>query len=212
MGRISGSPTVQTLALMLAVSLLYWGVQAVAGLVPVIAAAPLFALGPAFPSTPWTLVTSVYAHANVAHLVGNAVTLLFVGLLLERATTNARFHTFVLVTGILAGLAQVLFGSLLLRPTLVLGTSGAIFALIGYVVTANPVSEVAFSRLRLTRGVQFLIFAVLAVLVTVLTGAPGVALVAHFTGLLLGLVAGRLHVLEPSTSRGGRSTTDEYRI
>jgi membrane associated rhomboid family serine protease len=197
---------------MLVVSLLYWGAQAVFAVVPLVNPAAVFALGPTFTATPWTLVTSVYAHANVAHLVGNAVTLLFVGLLLERSTTNTRFHLFVLVTGILAGLAQVFSGSLLGQSSFVLGTSGAIFALIGYVVTANPVSEVAFSRLRLTRGVQFVVFAVLAVAVTILTGAPGVALVAHFTGLLLGLVAGRLHVLEPSTPRGSRSTTEEHRL
>lgn len=207
MGRLSGSPTVQTLALMFLVSLLYWAVRSLVGLLPTFTATSLFVLGPWFPSTPWTLVTSVYAHAGVGHLLGNAVTLAFVGLLLERSTTTVRYHAFFLVTGVLAGLSQVFVGG-----GGVIGASGAIFALIGYVVTANPVSEVAFSRLRLTRGVQLAVFALLAVVVTALTAAQGVALVAHFAGLLLGLVAGRLHVLEPSTPRGGRSPGNEYRV
>ncbi|MFD1511681.1 rhomboid family intramembrane serine protease [Halomarina rubra] len=206
MGRLSSSPTIQTLALMSVVTLLYWTLEAVVSFFA-LSAAPLFALGPTFPATPWTLVTSVYTHAGPAHFVGNAVTLLFVGLLLERSTTTARYHTFFLVTGILAGLTQVM-----LSDSSVVGASGAIFALIGYVVTANPISEVAFSRLRLTRGVQLVVFALLALLVTALTGAPGVALAAHFAGFLLGLVAGRLHVLEPSSPRSERSRTEEYRV
>ncbi|MFC5970850.1 rhomboid family intramembrane serine protease [Halomarina salina] len=208
MGRLSGSPTVQTLALMLVVSLLYWGVRTLAGFLPVVTGASLFVLGPWFPSAPWTLVTSVYAHAGVGHLVANAITLAFAGLLLERSTTTVRYHTFFLATGILAGLSQVVLNG----GGGVLGASGAIFALIGYIVTANPISEVALSRLRLTRGVQVVVFAVLAVVVTVLTGGPGVALYAHFAGLLVGLVAGRLHVLEPSTPASERSATSQYRV
>ena len=207
MGRLSRSPTIQTLVLMLLVSLLYWGVRSLVGLVPLFTASSLFVLGPWFPSTPWTLVTSVYAHAGVGHLLGNAVTLAFVGLLLERSTTTVRYHAFFLVTGMLAGLSQVF-----VSEGGVIGASGAIFALIGYVVTANPISEVAFSRLRLTRGVQLVIFALLAVLVTALTAAQGAALAAHFAGLLMGLVAGRLHVLEPSTASGERSSSSEYRV
>ena len=207
MGRLSGSPTVQTLALMLVVSLGYWAVRAIVGLLPAFTASSLFVLGPWFPSTPWTLVTSVYAHAGLSHLLANAVTLAFVGLLLERSTTRFRFHAFFLATGMLAGLSQVFFSG-----SAVVGASGAIFALIGYVVTGNPISEVAFSRLRLTRGVQLVVFAVLAVVVTVLTGGPGIALYAHFAGLLMGLVAGRLHVLEPSTPRNERSSPNQYRV
>jgi membrane associated rhomboid family serine protease len=209
MGRLSGSATVQTLAAMLVVTLVYRGLEAAVTLLPVFSfpVSGLFVLAPTFPATPWTLITSVYAHAGVGHLLGNALTLAFVGFLLERSTTNARYHAFFVVAGVLAGLAQVV-----VTGSAVLGASGAIFALVGYVVTANPVSEVAFSRLRLTRGVQLVVFALLAVVVTALTGSPGVALVAHFAGFLVGLVAGRLHLLEPSTPREGRSRSDEYRV
>jgi membrane associated rhomboid family serine protease len=41
-----------------------------------------------------------------------------------------------------------------------------------------------------------LVFLVIAAAVTVATASPGVALIAHFAGLFVGLVAGRVGVLD----------------
>lgn len=192
MGRLAGSPTVQTLAVMAVVFL----AQQVAGLVG--AMGFFFVLGPSVPLRPWALVTSVYAHGSLAHLLGNVTMLVLVGLIVESFTSNVRYHAFFVTTGVLAGLAQVT----LIPGSRVLGASGAIFAFLGYLVAANPVSSSVLDGLRLSRRAQLAMFAVLAVAVTVLTGAPGVALVAHFTGFLLGLLAGRLGVLATGRRRG----------
>ncbi|MFC6836756.1 rhomboid family intramembrane serine protease [Halomarina ordinaria] len=199
---MSRSPTAETLVVMGCVFL----AQQVFGLVGL--AVPLFALGPAFPAFPWTVVTSVYAHANLAHLLGNAFTLALVGLIVERSTTRFRFHAFFLTTGVLAGLVQVF-----VLGSAVIGASGAIFALVGYLVTANPVSTAVFSRVRLSRRGQLALFAVLGVVVTVATGAPGVALLAHFTGFVLGLAAGRLHLLDVGgRDRRESASASDYRL
>lgn len=190
------SPTLETLVLVGVVFFL----QRTAALVGL--AVPLFVLTPAFPVAPWTVVTSVYAHAGLAHLLSNAVTLALVGLLVEQTTTRLRFHAFFVATGALSGLAQVT-----LTSGGVLGASGAVFALIGYLLTANPVSAALFDRVRLSRRVQIGVFAVLAAVVTLATGAPGVALVAHFTGFALGLLAGRVRLLDPGPrARTGPAT------
>jgi membrane associated rhomboid family serine protease len=147
---------------------------------------------------PWTLVTGVYAHAGLGHLAVNALALAVVGLPLERYTTRARFHAFVVVTGALAGLAEVLVGRLLGSPTAVLGASGAVLALYGYVLVANPLTGGVLSSLELGRRGRVALVVALALAVTVATAAPGVALVAHFTGFAVGLVAGRYRVLRPS--------------
>lgn len=190
------SPTLETLVLVGVVFFLQRA-TALVGL-----AVPLFVLTPAFPVAPWTVVTSVYAHAGLAHLLSNAVTLALVGLLVEQTTTRLRFHAFFVATGALSGLAQVT-----LTSGGVLGASGAVFALIGYLLTANPVSAALFDRVRLSRRVQIGMFAVLAAVVTLATGAPGVALVAHFTGFALGLLAGRVRLLDPGPrTRTGPAT------
>ncbi len=144
---------------------------------------------------PWTLVTSVYAHAGIPHLVGNAIGLAIVGFALERSTSEARFHGFFLGTGALAGLAQVSVSEILGQEVAVLGASGAILALFGYVVTSNPVSATLFGIISVSRVVLLVIVSIVALGFTLLTAAPGVALVAHFVGLVLGMLSGRARLL-----------------
>jgi membrane associated rhomboid family serine protease len=87
----------------------------------------------------------------------------------------------------------------------VLGASGAVFAMVGYVLAGN----------RLTRGIldslsvelQWAILILVALGVTLFTASPGVALIAHFAGLLIGLVAGKMGLLPSSGARSGGNTS-----
>ncbi len=185
------SPTLTLLGVLAVVYL----VEVLAGLVGVPRTA--FALATPVVLRPWTLVTSVYAHGSLGHLLANAVGLVLVGVLLERRTSRARFHLFFLVTGALAGLSQVWVGRLLGARPAVLGASGAVFALAGYVIAGNRVSDTVLSAVGLSGRAILAVFVLVAAAVTLLTAGPGVALVAHFTGLLLGLLAGYGHVLRP---------------
>lgn len=196
MSRLADSPTAQTVVVMVAVFV----VQQASTLVGL--GAFLFVLGPTFPLRPWSLLTSIYAHGSLAHLLSNAFMLALVGLMVESFTSRLRYHTFFVVTGVLSGVAQVS-----LTGGRVLGASGAIFAFLGYLIAANPVSSSLLDSLRLSRRAQLAVFAALAVVVTFLTGAPGVALVAHFTGFLLGLLAGRMGILRVRDPRGQTQVT-----
>lgn len=184
----SGSPTAQIIGIFVAVYLL----QAFGGLIGLSAA--WFAL--AAPAVqPWTIVTSVYAHSGLNHLVVNALALLIVGLPLERFTSWLRFHGFFLVTGAIAGLVQIAVMDVLGSGTGVIGASGAILALYGYVIAGNRFAGGVLSRLSLSRRTKLLLLAIVASTVVVLTAGPGVALVAHGTGFALGLIAGRFALL-----------------
>lgn len=183
-----GRPTLTTLFLF-AVVFAAQVAGAVAGTGP-----GLFALAVPLEYRPWTVVLSVYAHANVAHLVANSVALLVVGPLVAHVTTPARFHAFFVSSGAVAGVAQVLVTAPFGGPP-VLGASGAIFALLAYVLVGNRASEWALSWLPLGWTGRLLLFGALAAGVTLATAAPGVALVAHFTGFLVGAVAGHFRLL-----------------
>lgn len=152
----------------------------------------LFALSTPLSVAPWTVLTSVYAHGSVGHALANALALLLVGPLVERRTTWGRFHAFVAATGALAGVAQVTVGP----PAAVLGLSGAVFALGGYLLAGNVASATLFDRLRLSARAQFALFGLVAVVLTAATAAPGVALIAHATGAFCGLAAGRAGLLD----------------
>lgn len=188
--RWPGSPTVELLVLFGVVYLC----QQIAGILGV--GIGFFALTAPL-ERPWTLITAVYAHANLVHLLTNAIALVLVGLALERFTTRARFHTFVLVTGIIAAVAELLIGVLIGTPVAVLGASGAILALYGYVLAGNRITGGALAFVDLSRRSKVVLLVVVALVVMLLTASPGVALVAHFTGFALGVIGGRRGILRP---------------
>lgn len=183
------SPTADLVAVFVLVFLAQW----LGGLVGIGLA--FFALALPLTVAPWTLVTSVYTHATVDHLLANAVGLAVVGFALERFTTRVRFHAFVLATGVLSGVAEVLVGGLLGGATAVVGASGAVLALYGYALAGNPLTGGLLDRLDLGRRATLGLVLAVAVLLTLATARSGVALVAHATGLVLGLVSGRLELL-----------------
>ncbi|MFC4248936.1 rhomboid family intramembrane serine protease [Natribaculum luteum] len=190
MSRSSGSPIEETLVVFLLVAI----VQSVAGVLGVVAS--LFVLSTPLSQHPWTIATSVYAHAGLAHLLSNSVALVLFGWPVARATTRLRFHTFFLVTGAIAGVTQVWVTGFFGYGAAVLGSSGAVFALLGYLLVVNPVAESIASSVDVPRWLVWLVFVSLAAAVTIATASPRAALVAHFVGFLLGLVAGRARLLQ----------------
>ncbi|PCR91260.1 rhomboid family intramembrane serine protease [Natrinema ejinorense] len=203
----SNSPILELLVVF-AVVFAVQSLTALAGLV-----GGLFVLAPPLTANPWTIVTSVYAHNGVGHLLSNSVALIVFGWPVARATTRLRFHSFFAITGAIAGVAQILVTGVLaavpfvpVAPTAgVLGASGAVFALLGYLVASNRLSSGLASFVDVPRWLAILVFVGLAITVTVMTASPGVAVIAHFTGFLVGTIAGRARVLAAGTDADGRS-------
>jgi membrane associated rhomboid family serine protease len=188
-------PVVETLAAMVAASIAYWLVGLLAG--PL--ARLLFVLSGAVLVTPWTLVTSVYAHTGIGHLLSNALVILVAGIPVAATTTRVRFHAFVLATGALAGLSQVVLAGLGVPLGVgVVGISGAAFALVGYVLAANPAADAlrrVADRLDVSPRVVVGGMGLLALVVTLALSPPGSAVIAHLAGLILGAGAGRVRLL-----------------
>lgn len=184
-----GHPVIQTLVVMVVVSTATW-VGSFAGL------SRLFVLAPPVFSPPWTLVTSVYAHIGPGHLVSNAILIALAGGIVSLSTTRLRFHLFFLGTGVLAGVVQVLVFTWQGRPIAVLGASGAAFALVGYVLAANPAAAALRSLVGVPVRILVVVVAFVAAALTMWLSAPGSALLAHFTGATLGLLAGWRRLLD----------------
>ncbi len=193
------SPVLETLAVMLAV----FALQVTLGVLG--QAGALAASATTVVAEPWTLATSVYAHAGPGHLVANAVALAVVGPLVARRTTRPRFHAFFVATGVLAVFAELSVGGLLGEPPVVLGASGAVFALVGYMLSGNALTSALLDRVGLSRRAKLVVLAVVVVGLTVVTGSSRAALVAHAAGLAVGLVSGRLGVLDVTPGAGRES-------
>ncbi|MFA7707508.1 MAG: rhomboid family intramembrane serine protease [Candidatus Pacearchaeota archaeon] len=97
----------------------------------------------------WTLITSMFMHANFTHLFVNMVSLFFIGNFIESLIGRKRFFWLYLISGIFAGLFFVFlsyfFGTTELgarifgNPNIyAVGASGAIFALAGLLAILTP--------------------------------------------------------------------------
>ncbi|WP_254545712.1 rhomboid family intramembrane serine protease [Halomarina pelagica] len=188
------SPTVEVIALFALLYLVRLGTS-----VPTALAFPLS-------RAPWTLVTSVYTHASLWHLLGNTVGVLILGVGVERITTPKRFHAFFYATGVLSGLSEITVRAFLGTGVPVLGASGGMLALFGYAMVANPVTYRMIVGLDIDPKIETMGFLSLSGVIVVAGASPNVAIVAHFVGLLLGIGAGRIRLLhaEPSDSLTSR--------
>lgn len=78
----------------------------------------------------WRLLTPLLAHADLAHVVANALPLLLIGPLAEARLGSGRFLLVYLVAGVAGSVA-----SFLLTPEPMVGASGAIFGIAGATTT-----------------------------------------------------------------------------
>ncbi|HYE92445.1 MAG TPA: rhomboid family intramembrane serine protease, partial [Terriglobales bacterium] len=141
----------------------------------------------------WRLVTAVFLHGGVEHVVGNAIALLVLGMVCEHAFGRVQFAWLFVMSGIAGSVL-----SMLATPGPSVGASGAIFGLQGAAV-------VLFRRHRerlLMRDRRIGVVLIVWALYTIATGlvTPYVDNGAHIGGFLGGaLLARGLHpmVLEP---------------
>jgi membrane associated rhomboid family serine protease len=133
---------------------------------------------------PWTLLTNLFIHASFWHILANMITLYFFGSFLLRLIGLKRFLIVYFAGGILGNLMFIL-----IEPSsysIVVGASGAIFALAGVLTIMRP-------RLRVfVFPIPFPLPLWVAIIggFVVLSFIPHIAWQAHLGGLVFGLVAG----------------------
>jgi membrane associated rhomboid family serine protease len=143
----------------------------------------------------FTLITSMFMHGGIAHLLGNMMFLYIFGDNIENALGHLKYLVFYLLCGVLAGLSHV-FSTLIFGQNLLIPSLGAISAVLGAYLLLFP-----------ARGVHVWIFLFIVTLPAfvvvglwfvfqVLNGlgtlggeeAGGVAYAAHIGGFIFGLI------------------------
>lgn len=134
----------------------------------------------------WRLVTPIFVHSGLAHMLFNSFSLVLFGPGLERILGKTRFITLYLVTGISANVA-----TLLLKPLTYthVGSSGAIFGLFGIYLALVFLRKDLMSR---QNSQVILTIAVIGVIMTFLQSNINVT--AHIFGLISGFILGALHL------------------
>ncbi|WP_338051721.1 rhomboid family intramembrane serine protease [Pseudonocardia acidicola] len=159
------------------------------------AAAPLFQQWSLIPGLAangqwWRVLTSGFLHYGPLHLLFNMMALWLIGKDLEMVLGRARFLA-VYVVALLGGSAAVM---VFYPPNAqVAGASGAVFGLMGGLA-------VVLRRLRAPMGQVIGLIAVNIVLSVVL---PGVSLIGHLGGLVIGSAATAALVYAPARNRLG---------
>ena len=124
----------------------------------------------------WQLLTSIFIHASIFHLVGNMLFLLIFGLRGEEMFSLPEYLGIYLVGGLAGNLLSLAFG-----PDFVsVGASGAIFALFGALVI--------YSRRSVRQSILGAL--VYAFFLFFISSGEGVNILAHLGGLGFGLIVG----------------------
>lgn len=140
----------------------------------------------------WSILTSMFMHANLTHLFVNMLSLMFIGNFVERIIGRKRFFYFYMLSGLMAGLFFVFF-ALIFKSELnifAVGASGAIFGLGGLlmILTPNlPVLVFFIIPMKMWKAMLFLLFGIW--LISLAAKLP-IGNIAHLGGLLVGVVYG----------------------
>lgn len=136
----------------------------------------------------WRLLTSIFLHGGLMHIMANMVGLLFVGIFLEPLLGRTKYLIVYLLTGILANVTSLWWYT----ATVSIGASGAIFGLYGLFLAFMllKVFSKEFSK-------AFLVSTLIFVGYNFLMGlSGGIDNAAHIGGLTSGFVIGL--ILTPS--------------
>jgi membrane associated rhomboid family serine protease len=151
-----------------------------------------------------TLITSMFLHGGIAHLLGNMLFLWVFGDNIENAMGHLRYLMFYLLCGVLAGLAHVFSVSILGHDQLIpsLGASGAISGVLGGYILMFPRRQVKVWFFPFILNLPALIVVGIWFVFQLLNGlgklggeeAGGVAYAAHIGGFIAGLILVKLFV------------------
>jgi membrane associated rhomboid family serine protease len=134
-------------------------------------------------SQPWTIVTSLFMHGGIWHLLANMLTLYFFGTFLQRLVGAGTFLLIYFVGGIVGNILFILLGP---PYAVVVGASGAIFALGGTLAVLAPMSRVYIIPIPVPVPLWVAVIGGFLIL----SFAPGIAWQGHLGGLITGVVAG----------------------
>ena len=132
----------------------------------------------------WTLVTSLFLHADILHLAGNMLFLYIFGNTIEEEMGATKTLGVFFIGGVLSFLLSLLFYD---WSTPLIGASAAIFTLSAIVVLTKPLK---LSIIILPQGLIAILYFVYNAL-AVYAGAEGnVAYIAHIIGFAIGIPLG----------------------
>ena len=132
---------------------------------------------------PWTILTSLFLHGGIGHILVNMITLYFFGRYLCMLVGGRKFLLVYFIGGILGNILYILLAPPL---SIVVGASGAIFAMGGVLTAMRPKLRVLVFPIP----VPLPLWAAVIGGFLIISFFPNVAWQAHLGGLAFGLAIG----------------------
>ncbi|KAF7143813.1 hypothetical protein RHSIM_Rhsim05G0193700 [Rhododendron simsii] len=159
----------------------------------------------------WRLISCIWLHAGVFHILANMLSLVIIGILLEQEFGFARIGLLYLIAGFGGSLLSALF----IRSNISVGASGALFGLLGAML-----SELITNWTSYVNKVAALLTLVIIVVINLAVGIlPHVDNFAHIGGFLSGFLLGFVLLIRPQfgwVSQGyappGYSSNPKFKI
>ncbi len=139
----------------------------------------------------WRLITAIFVHANLIHLLFNSLVLYDIGPTVEEMYGSARFLVLYLFAGVTGSMISFWWNP---YATMV-GASGALFGLIGVMIVYGYRHRTALGAQIKSMYIRWAIYGLVFGLVF-----PGIDNAAHIGGLIGGLIFGALFSDVPSVS------------
>lgn len=147
---------------------------------------------------PWTILTSMFVHGGLWHILANMYMLYFFGSSVRRLVGTGRFLAVYFAGGILGNIFHILisiFGNIVAvsfwgNPFIpVVGASGAVFALGGVLAMMTPKMKVFIFPIPIPISLWIAVIGGFLIL-TILSSIFSISWQGHLGGLALGLIAG----------------------
>jgi membrane associated rhomboid family serine protease len=142
---------------------------------------------------PWTIVSAMFTHQEVFHILFNMLALYFYGMYVLALVGEVKFFIVYFLGGLVGNLLFILMAP---NYSMAIGASGAVFALGGVLVMLVPRLKVMIFPIPAAIDLWIAI-----AIIGVLSLSPGVAWQAHLGGLLTGLAAGYIFKLQSKNRR-----------
>ncbi|GFP85167.1 inactive rhomboid protein 1 [Phtheirospermum japonicum] len=137
----------------------------------------------------WRLITCIWLHAGVIHLLANMLSLVFIGIRLEQQFGFVRVGLIYLLSGIGGSILSALF----IQKSISVGASGALFGLLGAML-----SELFTNWTIYTNKAGALITLIVIIAINLAVGIlPHVDNYAHIGGFMTGFLSGFVLLVRP---------------
>jgi rhomboid family protein len=131
----------------------------------------------------WTPLTYMFTHGSMSHIIFNMLGLFFFGPQLEHRMGSWEFLTFYMTSGILSGLFSLIFYIIVGYNVLLVGASGAIFAvLLAYAVYYPNARVLLFFVIPIKTKVLVPLFTAIELFQGIFSTNDGIGHLTHLAG------------------------------